>query len=448
MPTSPQFVGDHTGGEVGNGTSAAPGQANGDGAVAAVRLERRRRRRPVPRQPARPDESKPLEFLDRATQAAVAFRCAAEANDLVVADDGRAYVSADGWPLLGSLLGVYPVLDSIEPIQVDGSAGWRATVDAVYGDGTVVGRAAAVCLRSEWGRHDLDDDALCATAQERAATRALALPLGFVMKLAGLEQAPVDDAPSALDDVAVDVEPGYDTLPGWEPAAVDGEEDDRQDDPFHDWGPAPEAAVAVAVAETAQTARVVEQEPVDEPADDPVTSRNGRVGRIARRVLAVTGMTAAVATMLFVVACTVGPRVLPFQSYDVDGGSMEPTIPFGSEAFLRPASPADLHVGDVIAFHHPGTAHGVVMHRIAAIENTPRGRMFVTKGDANGARDAWRIPAKGTGWRYSFNIPYAGYLVGALRAEPVLRFALLGLIVLGLGVFALLRIWRPAAEAG
>jgi signal peptidase len=436
--TSPQFVGDHTGGEVGNGT--VPARATGDGALAAVGLDRRRRRRPATRHPARPDETKPLDFLDRATQAAVAFRCAADANDLVVSDGGRAYVTADGWPLLGSLLGVYPVLDSIEPVHVEGTAGWRATVDAVYGDGTVVGRAAAVCLRSEWGRHDLDDDALCATAQERAATRALALPLGFVMRLAGLEQAPVDAALSPGDDVAVELGTGYDTLPGWEPAAVDGEDDaGRQDDPFQDWGLAPEDVVA-------ETVHVADPHPVDDLA--PAASGTGKPRRIALRILAVTGMTAAVATMLFVVACAVGPRVLPFQSYDVDGGSMEPTIPFGSEAILRPVNPADLHVGDVIAFHHPGTQHGVVIHRIAAIENTPRGRMFVTKGDANGARDAWRIPAKGTGWRYSFDIPYAGYLVGALRGEAALRFALLGLIVLGLGVFAILRIWRPAGEAG
>ena len=438
MPTSPQFVGDHTGGEVGNGTSAARAGTNGDVGLAAVGLDRRRRGRPFARQPARADESKPLEFLDRATQAAVAFRCAAEANDLVVSEGGRTYVAADGWPLLGSLLGVYPVLDSIEPIQVDGTSGWRATVEVVYGDGTVVGRAAAVCLRSEWGRRDLDDDSLCATAQTRAATRALALPLGFVMRLAGLEQEPVEEAVSRADDVDVEVGPGYDTLHGWEPAPVQEEDGDRQDDPFEDWGPAP----VTTVEKTAEPAHVADPDPVD----DTSRSRTGRAGRIALRLLAVAGMTAAAATMMFVVVCAVGPRVLPFQSYDVDGGSMVPTIPYGSEAFLRPVDPADLHVGDIIAFHHPGTLHGVVIHRIAAIENTPRGRMFVTKGDANGARDAWRIPAKGTGWRYSFNIPYAGYPVGALRGQPALRFALLGLMVLGLGIFAILRIWKPAAE--
>jgi hypothetical protein len=32
------------------------------------------------------------------------------------------------------------------------------------------------------------------------------------------------------------------------------------------------------------------------------------------------------------------------------------------------------------------------------VKTSATGRYFVTKGDANGAPDDWRVPAVGTGW--------------------------------------------------
>jgi signal peptidase I len=40
---------------------------------------------------------------------------------------------------------------------------------------------------------------------------------------------------------------------------------------------------------------------------------------------------------VLVLALTVGPRLLPHRAYTIEGGSMEPTIPLGSEAVPRPA---------------------------------------------------------------------------------------------------------------
>jgi signal peptidase len=144
---------------------------------------------------------------------------------------------------------------------------------------------------------------------------------------------------------------------------------------------------------------------------------------------------------VIVAALALGPRVLPFQTFYVRSGSMEPTLPVGSLAFYTPTESRDLHVGDVIVFRRPGGAHELVTHRIVRIETSTAGTEFVTKGDANGVPDPWRIPARGGGWRYRFSVPYVGYVAGMIGL-PVARLALLVAFALGAAATALGAIWR------
>ena len=65
----------------------------------------------------------------------------------------------------------------------------------------------------------------------------------------------------------------------------------------------------------------------------------------------------------------------------------------------------------------------------------------MTKGDANGVPDPWRIPARGRGWRYRFAVPYLGYAVG-LIGSPLVRLALLVGLALGSAGAVLAAIWR------
>jgi signal peptidase len=168
--------------------------------------------------------------------------------------------------------------------------------------------------------------------------------------------------------------------------------------------------------------------------------------RRARRAAAVVASTAAALVTLLLVALGVGPRVLPYRSYAITSGSMTPTLPVGSEVIVRRVRGADLRVGDIVTFKRPGSANELVTHRIVRIEHRGAQRLLVTKGDANGLADAWRVPAAGTGWRYAFELPYAGYLVEALRT-PFARLAVLALLA-GLGAAgAIRRIWStPAAR--
>lgn len=109
----------------------------------------------------------------------------------------RRHVRVEGWTLLGSMLGVFPVVCWSRPME----DGWEARVEARTRDGAVVGAAEAECLRSEPTWRDRDDYALRSMAQTRATSKALRLPLGFVIQLAGFEttpaeEMPADDAPS------------------------------------------------------------------------------------------------------------------------------------------------------------------------------------------------------------------------------------------------------------
>ena len=149
---------------------------------------------------------------------------------------------------------------------------------------------------------------------------------------------------------------------------------------------------------------------------------------------------------LAILSLTAGPRVLPYQTYFVLSGSMEPTIPVGSVIVLLPAQAEELGIGDVITFARPDHPETLVTHRIVGLEPAEAGPQFVTKGDANDGADPWRVPVSGQGWRVGFAIPWVGYLLRAVQL-PLARLALVVLPALGLGALALVRIWKPQAPA-
>lgn len=133
----------------------------------------------------------PAETISRATEAANALKEVLVRQGLVKNISGKQYPNVEGWTLLGSMLGVFPVV--VWTHQIDN--GWEARVEARLSDGSVVGAAEAICVRSEsaWARRD--EYALRGMAQTRATSRALRGPLGFVMALAGFEALGDDEAP-------------------------------------------------------------------------------------------------------------------------------------------------------------------------------------------------------------------------------------------------------------
>jgi signal peptidase len=162
---------------------------------------------------------------------------------------------------------------------------------------------------------------------------------------------------------------------------------------------------------------------------------------LAGKILGWAALVAAGLIVLGLLAVTVGPRFLPYQALVVRSGSMAPTIPTGSVVFYRKIAAADVKVGNVIAFNRPGDASERVTHRVYSIGTGPTGRYFVTKGDANGAPDDWRVPAVGDGWLARFHVPVAGYALYDLQSGFA-RLLLLVVPAFLLGLITLGELWR------
>lgn len=196
---------------------------------------------------------------------------------------------------------------------------------------------------------------------------------------------------------------------------------------------------AVALSDTAVASAVVEEDSGESESPKGGAFTSSRLGRLAMRAVMATGVAFAIG----VFALTVGPRFLPYQTYTVLSGSMEPTLPVGSVIVAVPAQGNELNKGDIITVANPQHQGMLVTHRIVGIENSPQGRAFKTKGDANQEADSWIVPASGGGWRYAFAIPYVGYVLSALQSGFG-RLVLLVVPTLLLGGLMLVEIWRPA----
>lgn len=131
----------------------------------------------------------PVAVIEKATAVATALKGVIVRQGLISKISGKEYPKCEAWTLLGTMLGVFPVLCWSRPVE----NGWEARVEARTRDGAVVGAAEAECLRSEKNWSNRDDFALRSMAQTRATAKCLRMPLGFVMTLAGYEATPAEE---------------------------------------------------------------------------------------------------------------------------------------------------------------------------------------------------------------------------------------------------------------
>jgi hypothetical protein len=122
---------------------------------------------------------------------------------LISTISGREHVRIEGWTMCGSMLGVFAV--PVWTRKTTDPEGWEARVEARTLGGHIVGAAEAQCTRDEekWGWHPKgrngreldprDDFALRSMAQTRAASKALRIPLGFIISLAGFDATPAEE---------------------------------------------------------------------------------------------------------------------------------------------------------------------------------------------------------------------------------------------------------------
>lgn len=131
-------------------------------------------------------------------------------------------------------------------------------------------------------------------------------------------------------------------------------------------------------------------------------------------------LLSAVAALLL--AVVVVPIVLGWVPLTVLSGSMEPTVPTGSQVVVAPLDGEDdaagLSTGDVVTFMPSPDDPTLVTHRIVGVAVDGEGRRsFTTRGDANAAPDTDPVTATQLRGLVKYHVPWAGYAATLLDAE-------------------------------
>jgi signal peptidase len=174
----------------------------------------------------------------------------------------------------------------------------------------------------------------------------------------------------------------------------------------------------------------------------PVAAASHRSAPSNAIVLLNLGLTTLCAVAVAVVlALSIGPRFLAYETFIVRSGSMEPAIGTGALVIVQPVDPRQIEVGDVITYRRPEDPDNTITHRVVDVRAGGTGAtapVFRTRGDANNAVDPWEVQLQGVAWRVTFSVPVAGFLF-AFTQQPVGRGLFLILPGLGLGALWLHR---------
>jgi hypothetical protein len=131
----------------------------------------------------------PSAVVERATRVATVLADVIKQRNLAKRIGNRDHIQIEGWTLLGSMLGVFGEVEWTRPIE----RGWEARAVARTMAGATVGAAEAMCTRGERTWSNRDEYAIRSMAQTRALSKALRLPLGFIVELAGFAATPAEE---------------------------------------------------------------------------------------------------------------------------------------------------------------------------------------------------------------------------------------------------------------
>lgn len=136
--------------------------------------------------------------------------------------------------------------------------------------------------------------------------------------------------------------------------------------------------------------------------------------------------------LIVVVVVLVGLNVT--KNYDINNGSMRPTLPIGAKVFVQ--SETHYKVGDMITFRAveiQGKKSLVVTHRLIGLN---KDGSYITKGDANESQDypAFPVTKKDVIGKVAWSVPVAGYVTIWIRAN--LLWVYVGLVCVLLLVIA------------
>ena len=167
------------------------------------------------------------------------------------------------------------------------------------------------------------------------------------------------------------------------------------------------------VAEPAEASVPAASVPVDPPTtvDPPEKSLLHYLG------LAVSGaillLVIALALLLIVV-----PKVTGSTPLTVLTSSMEPTLPPGTLIIVRPVTPDEIRIGDVVTYQIRSGEPGVITHRVTAISSSSAGgRTFTFTGDNNSVADADQVLPVQIQGRLWYSVPWVGWVNNAVNGQ-------------------------------
>ena len=131
--------------------------------------------------------------IEVATKVAASLKNVIQSQDLAVKIGPSEYVTAEGWEVLGTMLGCTPYVESVEEIPTDHKAKfmYKATVSIRQGD-TILSRASAMAERNNMQK---DRPSVYSMAQTRALGKAYRMALSWIVKMADYEPTPAEEMP-------------------------------------------------------------------------------------------------------------------------------------------------------------------------------------------------------------------------------------------------------------
>ena len=134
-----------------------------------------------------------------ATKVAASLKNVIQTQGLAVKIGPSEYVTAEGWEVLGTMLGCTPFVEEVVEITPDKSPKfmYKATVSIRQGD-TILSRASAMAERNNMQK---DRPSVYSMAQTRALGKAYRMALSWIVKMADYEPTPAEEMPRYKEPV-------------------------------------------------------------------------------------------------------------------------------------------------------------------------------------------------------------------------------------------------------
>lgn len=159
-----------------------------------------------------------------------------------------------------------------------------------------------------------------------------------------------------------------------------------------------------------------------EAGGEPQVPHRGRARRLFAALRSVLTIVAAAVVFFVLLAVVLVPLLFGWTPLTVRTGSMEPTIPVGSQVVVSPIESdeevSELREGDVITFLPYPDDPTTVTHRVEQRSLRADGMTVIrTRGDASDTQDPWTLTTDQIRGQVRYHIPLVGYPASLLDSQ-------------------------------